>query len=186
MLTLELLQSTVPSKYKSSITQELVNRINRCFDESTAEFMRENILGYTRVLESGKYKLEDYLSAVTFVSFRLLGYTNKDAYIRTFPARYQRLMDENKTEKEISGYVSAYSKGKLVAAIFEQSYVPTWVLNQDIYQRSINNLFDLSLNAKSELVRVQASGQLLQHLAKPKEVGPLVSIDISGTSAVQG
>lgn len=63
-----------------------------------------------------------------------MGDTNKDAYFKTFPHRYQELMARGVTDKDMSAYVAGYAKGKLVNAIMEQSLVPSWVLNQDVYR----------------------------------------------------
>lgn len=62
--------------------------------------------------------------------------------------------------------------------------VPTWVLNQDIYQKAINTQAELMTTANSEMVRMQAANSILQHLAKPKEAGPLVNIDMRESSGM--
>ena len=53
----------------------------------------------------------------------------------------------------------------------EQSLVPTWVLNQDLFQRALNVQADLMLNANSEKVRAEAANSLLTHLKKPEAKG---------------
>ena len=185
LITVDLLKKALPSNLRVNATEELADRINNVTtDPILAEQIRENFLGYTRVLQDGKYKTDDYLNAVTYVSYKLMGDTNKDAYLKTFPQRYQQLMAQGRTEKEISAYVSAYSKGKLVNAILEQSLVPSWVLNQDLFQKAINVQADLMLTATSEKVRTDAANSLLTHLAKPKEAGPLVNIDMREASGM--
>lgn len=185
LITVDLLKKALPSNLRVNATEELADRINNVTtDPILAEHIRENFLGYTRVLQDGKYKTDDYLNAVTYVSYKLMGDTNKDAYLKTFPQRYQQLMAQGRTEKEISAYVSAYSKGKLVNAILEQSLVPSWVLNQDLFQKAINVQADLMLTATSEKVRTDAANSLLTHLAKPKEAGPLVNIDMREASGM--
>jgi len=39
------------------------------------------------VSQQGKWKAEDYLNAVVFVSHKLTGLSNAEAYKRTFPER---------------------------------------------------------------------------------------------------
>lgn len=185
MLTVDVVQQVMPPALKSVITQPLVDRINNAVtDPVIAENIRENFMSYTRVLQEGKFKTEDYLSAVMYVSFKLMGYTNQDAYCHTFPHRHATLVANGATAKDISSYVSAYAKGKLVNMILEQTLVPSWVLNQEIYQRAINTQADLMMNANSELVRTQAANSLLTHLSKPKEAGPLVNINLNETSGM--
>jgi hypothetical protein len=178
-LTLHQVAHALPPNLKNNVTQQLVDNINNCVaDPIMAEAIKDNFLSYTQVLNEGKFKTEDYLSAVMYVSFKLMGMTNQDAYARTFPARYRTLLNNGTSAKDISSYVSMYNKGRLVNLILEKSLIPTWVLNQHIYQKAINVQADLMSNANSEMVRMQAANSILTHLAKPKEVGPLINLDL--------
>lgn len=69
--------------------------------------------------------------AVTFVSYRVMGKNNKTSYQLTFPDRYTNLVARGATDKDISSFVTAYSKNILVNRIMEQSIVPSWVLNSN-------------------------------------------------------
>lgn len=179
MLTLQQVTHALPANLKNNVTQQLVDNINNCVaDPIMAEAIKDNFLSYTQVLSEGKFKTEDYLSAVIYVSFKLMGMSNQDAYARTFPARYRTLLNNGTSAKDISSYVSMYNKGRLVNLILEKSLIPTWVLNQHIYQKAINVQADLMSNANSEMVRMQAANSILTHLAKPKEVGPLINLDL--------
>lgn len=178
-LTIQQVAHALPPNLKNNVTQQLVDNINNCVaDPIMAEAIKDNFLSYTQVLNEGKFKTEDYLSAVMYVSFKLMGMTNQDAYARTFPARYRTLLNNGTSAKDISSYVSMYNKGRLVNLILEKSLIPTWVLNQHIYQKAINVQADLMSNANSEMVRMQAANSILTHLAKPKEVGPLINLDL--------
>lgn len=179
MLTLQQVAHALPPNLKNNVTQQLVDNINNCVaDPIMAEAIKDNFLSYTQVLSEGKFKTEDYLSAVVYVSFKLMGMSNQDAYARTFPARYRTLLNNGTSAKDISSYVSMYNKGRLVNLILEKSLIPTWVLNQHIYQKAINVQADLMSNANSEMVRMQAANSILTHLVKPKEVGPLINLDL--------
>lgn len=185
MLTLDSVVRALPPNLKKSATQSLVDTLNNVStDPEMAEAMRENFLSYTKVLAEGRFKVEDYLNAVKYVSFKLMGYSNKDSYFRTFPARHQQLVATGADEKTISAYVSMYAKGKLVNLIMEQAIVPSWVLNQDKYQKAINRLSSLMMTARSEMVQVTAANALVTHLTKPKEVGPSVNINIGENSGM--
>lgn len=178
-LTLQQVAHALPANLKNNVTQQLVDNINNAVsDPIMAEAIKDNFLSYTQVLSEGKFKTEDYLSAVTYVSFKLMGMSNQDAYARTFPARYRTLLNNGTSAKDISSYVSMYNKGRLVNLILEKSLIPTWVLNQHIYQKAINVQADLMANANSEMVRMQAANSILTHLVKPKEVGPLINLDL--------
>jgi hypothetical protein len=184
-LTVQQVATALPPNLKGAATQSLVDMINNVVsDPVIAEQIRENFLSYTAVLKDGKFKTEDYLNAVAYVSFKLMGLSNQDAYFRTFPQRHAALVAKGTSSKDISAYVSAYNKGKLVNLILEQTLVPTWVLNADVYQKAINTQADLMINAQSELVRTQAANSILTHLAKPKAAGPLINLDMRENSGM--
>lgn len=185
MLTLDQVTKALPPNLKSSATQNLVDQLNNVAnDPELAEAIRENFISYTKVLSEGRFKTQDYLNAVKFVSFKLMGYSNQDSYFRTFPQRHATLVARGAAAQEISAYVSMYAKGKLVNLILEQTLVPTWVLNQDLHQKAINRLAHEMEYAPSAHARIMAATSLVQALQKPKEAGPLVNIDMRENSGV--
>lgn len=184
-LTVDQVEKALPANLKTAATQSLVDQINNIVgDPLVAEQVKSNFISYTSVLKEGKFKTEDYLHAVTYVSFKLMGLSNQDAYFRTFPHRHAALVAKGTTSKDIAAYVSAYNRGKLVNLILEQTLVPSWVLNQDLYQKALNTQADLMVNAQSEMVRTTAANSILTHLQKPKEAGPLINFDMRETSGM--
>jgi len=176
-LTLKDVQNSVPAHLRTLITQELTDNLNQIStDPLIAENIRENFITYSIVLKEGKFKLEDYLNAVAYVSYKMMGYNNQDAYFRTFPARHAHLMSKGTSAKDISAYVAAYHKGKLVNLIMERSIIPAWVLNQDMYQKALSVQYDLMTTAVSEKVRTDAANSILTHLAKPKDTNVQINI----------
>jgi hypothetical protein len=185
MLTLDIVQRALPSHLKRTVTQNLVDELNNIDkDPEIAATIRENFISYTKVLQEGRFKTDDYLNAVKYASFKLMGDSNQDAYFKTFPQRHHALVAKGATPQEISAYVSMYAKGKLVNLILEQTLVPTWVLNADVYQKAINCLATEMSTARSEMVRVQAANAILTHLKKPEAVGPLINIDIGNQTGI--
>lgn len=185
-ITKELVARALPGNLKSVATDQLADMINQISaDPLIAEQIKDNFLSYTSVLKEGKFKVEDYLNAVAYCSYKLMGDSNQDAYFKTFPQRYANLVAAGRTPKEISAYVAAYAKGQLVNKIMEQTLVPSWVLNQHMYQAALNTQFKLMTNEDvSPKVRSDAADSLLTHLAKPKEAGPLINIDMGETSGM--
>jgi hypothetical protein len=170
MLTKDQVVAALPAHLKTAATQELTDLVNNIAnDPVVAEQVRNNFIGYTSVLREGRFKTEDYVHAVTYVSYKLMGYSNQDAYFKTFPKRHQDLLSKGTSTKDISSYVAAYAKGKMVNLIMEQSLVPSWVLNQDLYQKALNVQADLMANSASDKVRCDAANSILTHLSKPKE-----------------
>lgn len=176
-LTVEELKSALPDKVKKSLNQELIDKINQTLSEPEMfETYRDNLMSYGKVMQDGRFKVAEYINAVKYVSHKLMGRTNMDAYSRTFPDRVQRFAAQGVADKDVASYVTAYNKSKLVNLIFEQTLIPVYVLNQDMYQKALNTQADLMMNAKSEMVRTTAANSLLMQL-KPPEVKK-VELDI--------
>lgn len=168
-LTVEQFRQVLPDKVKKSLNQELVDRVNATLS-NPAEFehYRDNLMSYTRVMQDGKFKIDSYLDAVKYVSHKLMGSSNIEAYMKTFPDKYQDFVTRGVAPKDIASYVTAYNKGKLVNLIFEQTLIPVHVLNMDMYQKALNAQFELGLTAASEKVRSDALNSVLTQLRPPE------------------
>ena len=169
VLTLETFRTALPDKVKKTINQELMDNINKTLsDPDMFETYRENLLSYASVMADGRFKMESYVSAVKYVSHKLMGASNIAAYIKTFPDKYQDFINRGIETKDIASYVTAYNKSKLVNLIMEQTLIPSYVLNQDLYQKALNVQAELMLTAKSEKVRSDAANSLLTQLKMPE------------------
>ena len=185
MLTLDQFQLALPDKVKKSINQELIDQINNTLsDPEMYESYRDNLISYTKVMADGKFKVTQYIDAVRYVSFKLMGCTNIEAYTKTFPDKYQRFIQQGVQAKDIASYVTAYNKSKLVNLIFEQTLIPSHVLNQDLYQRALNVQADLMINAKSEKVRCDAANSLLTQLKAPEVKKVELDIGVKEDSSI--
>lgn len=181
MLTLSMVQDSLPAGQKGHITQDMVNQLNNLSkDPEEARYIRENFINFTQVLQEGRFKLGDYVHAVMYVSFKVMGKSNLDAYKATFPDRHAQMVSDGRQPKDIASYVAAYNKGKLVNLVYERSMIPTWVLNQDIFQSAINVQYEIMNNESvSDKVRVEAANSLLTHLKKPESNKAELKIDIA-------
>mgnify|MGYP000095913977 CR=1 FL=1 len=176
-LSIDILRKSLPDKYKATVSQELLDTINDTLDDPDLfETYRDNFISYTSVLNDGRFIVTDYLNAVKYCTQKLMGKTNTDAYMVTFPDRYQSMLNRGLSSKDMSSIISVYNKSKLVNNILEQSLIPSWILNQDLYQKAINVQAELMMSANSEKVRSDAANSLLTHL-KPPEVQK-VELDI--------
>ena len=168
-MTVEVLKEVLPRNLRGNATQEFADLINNCVDDpEVAREVRDNFLTYTKILTEGRFKTEDYLNAVTYATHKIMGYSNKDAYARTFPERWKLLALKGTSDKDISAYVSAYARNKMVNMILEQATIPTWLLNQDVFQKAINTQLELMTTANSEKVRQEAANSILTHLKAPE------------------
>ena len=168
-LTVDQFQTALPDKVKKSVNQDLIDQINKTLSEPELyETYRDNLMSYTKVMADGRFKISNYVEAVKYVSHKLMGCTNIDAYSKTFPDKIVRFSAQGVSSKDIASYVTAYNKSKLVNAIMEQTLVPMWVLNQDLYQKALNVQAELMISANSEKVRSDAANSLLTHLKQPE------------------
>ena len=184
-LSIEQFKLALPDKVKKSVNQELIDQVNATLSEPELfEAYRDNLLSYTRVMSDGRFKVQEYLAAVKYVSHKLMGCTNIEAYSKTFPDKIQRFATQGVAAKDIASYVTAYNKSKLVNLIFEQTLIPSYVLNQDLYQKALNVQADLMVTAKSEKVRTDAANSLLTHLKMPDKQKVELEIGVKEDSSI--
>lgn len=185
MLTIDQFKTALPDKVKKSVNQELIDQINKTLSEPELyEAYRDNLMSYTKVMADGRFKIQNYIDAVKYVSHKLMGCSNIDAYTKTFPQKYQNFLAQGVAAKDIASYVTAYNKSKLVNLIFEQTLIPAYVLNQDLYQKALNTQAELMITAKSEKVRCDAANSLLTHLKMPETQKVELEIGVKEDSSI--
>ena len=183
-ITKELLTQNIPAKLKHNINDQFLDTINDLVDDPLIrEDFQENLISYTNVLAEGQYSLKDYLNAVHYVTHRMMGCGVTQAYSKTFPDRYQKLVDRGASSKDISSFSTAYNKNKLVNLIVEQTMIPTHILNVDTHQRAINKLAEIMGNDDvSFRVQVDAATGLLTHLKSPEVSKVQVDVTVKDDS----
>lgn len=186
MVTKEEIAKALPAHLKSSATESLADLVNNVVQEPImAQQIQDNFISYTSVLREGKFRMGDYLNAVTYVSFKHMGMSNQDAYFHTFPQRHAALLARGATDKDISSYVAIYHKTKLVNAIMEQSLIPAHILHMDTFNKAIRVQAELMVGATSEKVRQDAANSILTHLKPPELKKIELDIGIKKTDGMQ-
>lgn len=184
-INIDVLKKSTPKHLRSFITDDLVDMLNNSkIDDTVIEEYKENFISYMSVLTEGKYKITDYLNAVKYVTYKMLGRTNEEAYTATFPERYTKLSNRGVTD--ISSYASAYNSNKLVVSIMQQVLVPVWITNAQLHQQAINEQFKLGTNPSvSPMVRAKALDSVLTHTKAPETKQLNIDIGISQTDDLQ-
>lgn len=184
-LTIDQFKIALPDKVKKSVNQELIDKINVTLAEPEMfEAYRDNLMSYAKVMADGRFKVSEYINAVKYVSHKLMGCTNIESYSKTFPEKIQRFAAQGVSSKDIASYVTAYNKSKLVNLILEQTLIPSYVLNQDLYQRALNVQAELMVNANSEKVRCDAANSLLTQLKMPETQKVELNIGVKEDSSI--
>ena len=181
-LTLAQLQASMPKKFRHNVTEDMIKFVNATEGDEFRDVYKENLLGFSDVMQLGRYGMTEYLNAVKFVSYKLLGDSNTIAYAKVFPDRYQRLVDKNTPMKTISSFSTTYNKGALVHKILERTLVPVHILNMDVHQEAINIQAELMRDAKSETVRQKAAECLIMQLKAPEAAKIEIDVNYSNDS----
>ena len=186
LLSADEIKDALPDKLKRTVNQSLIDQINNTLAHPDLyETFRENFLSYGTVLAEGKFKMTSYLDAVRYVSFKLMDMTNERAYSLTFPQKVANWATREVPKKDIASMISSYNKSKLVNLIYEQTLIPTHVLNQDLYQKALNVQAELMTTANSEMVRTTAANSLLSALKPPETKKVELAVQSTESEAVK-
>lgn len=186
-ITAQQIHAALPKGVSLNITDDLVSHINGLLtDEKLAQNFRDNLMSYTTVLKEGKFKAESYVAAVEYVCRKLMGESNESAYAKVFPDRYNKLILAKKSSKDISAYVSAYHKSKLVGLVMAQTMTPVWVHNQWAVQEAINTQVMIMRDEKAgHMAKVQAANSILTHLKQPETAKVELDIAVQESSVLE-
>jgi hypothetical protein len=149
-------------------SQELVTTLNT-LESDGADLVRENWLTHANVLREGTYSLDQYTTAIKYVSLKQMGHTNQQAYSIALAERYQELVAKGYDEQRISSHVAAYHKGALVQKLLAQSTVPLYMLYQDEAHKAIKTLVQIMTEPNASFkTRAEAADKLLTHVKRPE------------------
>ena len=162
-----IFKKQLPTNKKKQLTEELYEKLLTTVKDDKFDFT-EDMITYAKVLENGRWNLEKYVNAVKYVSLKNMGFTNHDAYSIVFKDKVNRWLIEGVSIADQHKYISAYNKGDLIVAITERTLIPAHVMNQDKVQMAINELSNLVMTAKSEMVRMKAAEALIRELKLPE------------------
>lgn len=169
MFTIETLKKAMPSQMKKRLDQQLCDEINRRLsDPDMKEAVVDNFISYCSVLQDGRFKMSAYLDAVQFCTHMMLGDGVLQAWVKTFPDRYARLIANNCSDKDISAHASMYRGNQLVNLIMAQAMIPTHLINAHYFQEAINKQVELMRTARSERIQMEAAGKLMDTLKAPE------------------
>lgn len=186
-MTEEEFKRCLPANLKGSLDDSIREQLNKCLEDPyTRETMSQNLLGYTTILSQGKFKLESYINAVRYCTYKTMGDNNITAYKKVFPERITEWEAAKLPVNAINAYVSAFNKSKLVTLVYQSLAIPTSILNQDVFQEAINVQRQLMLDPSVKpLVRCQAAKALMDTL-KPEEVKQMeLSVQVKESNIVE-
>jgi hypothetical protein len=170
-MTVDEVKQALPANLRSTANLKCAEEIvSIASDKEVGEAFRENFISYTYILTKGKnWSVKQYINAVKFISYKLLGRSDIDAWSFTFPERYQKFIDDGLTRQQIAVYANSFKQSKLVMKIFEQTIIPSYILNAPLHQDAINVLADIMNNTKyTGMTRVKAAEVILNYTKPPE------------------
>ena len=187
-LSIEQVRGSVPRSFRKNITDEFIEDLeNSIKDPEMAKNIKENFLSYTNVLNDcdPSTNIWDYVNAVKYISYKIMGYNIEEAWKKTFPAKVEELIQKGKHDW-INRYANGYNKSRMVNKIYQQTLIPSYVLNAPLYQRALNVLAEMiEDDSVRGMAKVKACETILNY-TKPPEVNKAeVQVTINHNDAIQ-
>lgn len=178
-LSLEEARSFVPRKFRSQITENFLDQMEQVIgDGEQARCVRENFISYSKVLQDcgPNVGILDYLNAVRFITFKIMGYSIEESWRRVFPHKVEKLIKECK-ESHICKYSNIFNKSQIVNKIYSQTIIPSYILHHDMYEETLYTLNDMLNNGELRgMAKVKAAKTILKH-TNPSKVTKLKITD---------
>lgn len=186
-MEVEEFKKVLPKGVRNTISDVTMSKINGVIeDPEVRDNFRENLISFNSVMTSGRFKIDSYVDAVKYVTYKLLGSSNQLAFMKAFPERYASFIEKGTSTKDIASYISSYNKNKLVNLVYAQTLVPTYVLNADIHQAAINRQFSIMNDPEASFkVQSDAANSLLTHLKAPDETKIELDIGIKADKTIE-
>ncbi len=191
-LTLASVQSQLTGPQKLMVDESVIDEINKLVHDPDygPEFL-ESYLDCLNVLaEAPRNNHTQYLNAMKFFSLVEAGNSLTDAYVKTFPDRFNNRAAGNPTKtpdqvaQMLRGEASRYNASKLMSEIRRVATIPIQLVHRHLLNDAILVQADLMMNARSEMVRSKAADTLIREL-KPAEDQVLnVKVDDGSISVI--
>ncbi len=159
-ITKDKLKKFIPKGCAAAVTDEIVDIINNIESDTNLpqEYMEERILSSMHLLGGRGVTIEQLTNAVKYCNLQQ-DMTNEQAWAITFPAKYDKLVSENRM---VASHVSMYNKSKLVLEVTKGMLVPVHITHQPIFFKAVQKQIDLMNGiSANEGERVSAHVQFL-------------------------
>lgn len=192
-VTLDDLKRAIPSR-KNSVTQEIVDYINKSLDEPEFQgvSLMDSAITYERVM-SGKAStgLFEYLRALKFCAYMVSMEDNyTEAYVKTFSDReFVKARLTSNTDsvqyRELTSAASRYRRSKLVVDILTHSQVPLDMMFTGARYQACMVLADRMVNAKLDRDKINAAKELLAATKGPENIKIDLGVTTNENSVTQ-
>lgn len=173
-------------KHNAEAVTKMINQAVEGMDNVLGEHFRDNCVNWTRAIQGiDKLRADQYINAVKFVTHKLAGSSNTDAYRRTFPDRVNRMILDGMTNEYLNTYAGIYAKGKIVTEIYALALIPTHIMYQDYFHLAVKTQVEIMTDPRvSPKVRSDAASSLMTHLKQPEIKKAELDITVRETDTI--
>ena len=142
------IKSLLPKGVNTSVTDEIIELVNNMGKDTGVfqNYMVDSFIEYLPALKDVKVSLERYTNALKYVTLKQR-MSNVEAWKRTFPERYQGLLDRG-TIDGISSNVDVYNSTKIVNKLEAMLMLDVKVQYHSVFHQAIMKNVEL-MNGKA-------------------------------------
>lgn len=184
----ELVMSQLPKRQQMLVTDEDIEEINKLAanPDYGPEFLQSYMDHMIVLKDNVKNDHAQYISALKFFSLVESEYSLKDAYIKTFPQRWEdRRRRSDDPDAIINAEASRYNKSKLVNDVRKLSAIPIQLIHRNLLHEAILSQAHLMRTSRSDMVRQKAGATLIAELKPTEDQTININVEDGSKSAIQ-
>lgn len=165
-----------------------LNGVIKGDDISFGEYVRDMCLSVIDLMDNPKNRtsLEGYFKAVVFCSYLNQGYSQVQAYTRTFPERVRHQQAQGADMKTLSTYASIYASGMAVSAVQARMMIPVHIMYQRNYHLAMATTMEVMQSPKtSPKVKIDAARLVMEQTRAPETSKAELNININQSDAIE-
>ena len=187
-LSKDLVMSQLPKKQQLMVSDEDIGEINKLAKDPDygPEFLQTYMDHLIVLKDNLKNSHSQYITAIKFFSLVEGGHTLRDAYIKTFPERWQeRSRRSDDPDAVINAEASRFNKTRLVNDVRRMSAIPIQLIHRHILHEAILSQAHLMRTSRSDMVRQKAGATLIAELKPTEDQTININVDDGSKSAIQ-
>lgn len=175
-----ILPKDMSEEEKDQVTKELVIEVDAKVEEGIRDQYKANLVTFSSITQEGsRVKIQDYLLAVKFVTYRNSGMNIIDAYKATKRGEVAKAKAEGITDDQIMNRAKSYSQTKLVKSLNKIGQTQLHIVYGDYIIDGVERMHKIIMKG-SDKNAIDAFGALTKAIM-PKED---ININI-GDSAIE-
>ena len=151
------------------LSKESRDMVMDVLSSDTTGSVGDNLITFKDVLLSSKCKMSTYINAVHYITHKLSGLDNYQSYCLVFSEQVDQFYQDGLTESDVRKKANAFNATKLVGRIAEVSLIPSYILNNHLFQEALNVQVSIMRDdLVSPKVRSDAAKEVLRHTQIPE------------------